>query len=74
MRIHTASNPSIDKVLSVELLHQRFDQPCPQDNVAFNIKALDKNNMLQTCAHVGRFEQGVVKPGEDVSLPTNMAP
>ena len=49
-----------------------MDQACPEDKVALNIKGLDRNNMPDTYAHAGRFEQGVVKPGEDVvSLPTH---
>ena len=70
---HTAPNPSTEKVLTARIHHQRMDQPCPEDNVESNIKVLDKNNMSQTYAHAGRYEQGVMKPGEDVSSPTNTA-
>ena len=72
--IHTASNPSTEKVLTVEMPHQRLDQVCPDDNVALHIKDLDKNNMRETHTHAGRLDRGVVKPGEDVvSLPTHTA-
>ena len=71
---HTASNPSSEKVLTVEMPHQRPDQACPDDNVALNIKDLDKHNMQETYAHARRSEHGIVKPGEDVvSLPTHTA-
>ena len=45
---HTAPSPCTGKVFSVEMLHQRLDQACPGDNVALNIKGLDKNNMPES--------------------------
>ena len=71
---HTASNPSTEKLLTVEMPHQRIDQACPDDKVALHFEDLDKNNMQETYAHARRSEQGIVKPGEDVvSLPTHTA-
>merc|ERR1719481_2101657 len=42
---HTASNPCVGKVFTVEMHHQRVDCANPGDNVGLNIKGLDKNNM-----------------------------
>merc|ERR1719224_267078 len=42
---HTAANPCIGKVFTVEMHHKRVDQAQPGDNVGLNIKGLDKNNM-----------------------------
>merc|ERR1719454_217249 len=42
---HTASNPCVGKVFTVEMHHQRAEQAKPGDNVGLNIKGLDKNNM-----------------------------
>ena len=47
---HTASNPSTEKVLTVEMPHQRPDQASPDDTVASNIKGQDKNNIPETRA------------------------
>ena len=46
-RTHTAPSPCTVKVLTFETHHQRFDQACPGDTVAMDIKRLDMNNMLQ---------------------------
>ena len=57
----------------MEMHHQRVEQACPDDNVALNIKSLDKND-ARDFALAGRLEQGVVKPvGEVVSLPIHTA-
>jgi len=42
---HTASNPCVGKVFTVEMHHQRAEQAKPGDNVGLNIKGLDKQNM-----------------------------
>merc|ERR1711861_26353 len=42
---HTASNPCVGKVFTVEMHHTRVDFANPGDNVGLNIKGLDKNNM-----------------------------
>jgi len=42
---HTAANPYVGKVFTVEMHHKRVDQANPGDNVGMNIKGLDKNNM-----------------------------
>merc|ERR1711972_263454 len=42
---HTASNPCVGKVFTVEMHHSRVDAANPGDNVGLNIKGLDKNNM-----------------------------
>ena len=42
---HTASNPCVGKVFTVEMHHQRVDFAGPGDNVGLNIKGLDKGNM-----------------------------
>ena len=55
--------------------HQRVDRACPGENVASDIKDVDKNDMPETGALVGRSEQGVVKSGEErASLPAHTAP
>ena len=55
--------------------HQRVDQACPGENVASDIKDVDKNDMPETDALVGRSEQGFVKSGEErASLPAHTAP
>merc|ERR1711998_809383 len=45
MPTHTASNPCVGKVFSVEMHHKRVEQAKPGDNVGMNIKGLEKNNM-----------------------------
>merc|ERR1712194_273312 len=42
---HTASNPCVGKVFTVEMHHMRVDFANPGDNVGLNIKGLDKHNM-----------------------------
>merc|ERR1712005_71712 len=42
---HTASNPCVGKVFTVEMHHQRAEQAKPGDNVGLNIKGLDEQNM-----------------------------
>merc|ERR1712226_1394831 len=42
---HTASNPCVGKVFTVEMHHQRAEQAKPGDNVGLNIKGHDKQNM-----------------------------
>merc|ERR1711990_860071 len=42
---HTAVNPCIGKVFSVEMHHKRVDEAKPGDNVGMNVKNLDKANM-----------------------------
>merc|ERR1711966_412400 len=42
---HTAANPCVGKVFTVEMHHSRVDFANPGDNVGLNIKGLDKNNM-----------------------------
>merc|ERR1719464_2535845 len=75
---HTASNPCIGKVFTVEMHHQRAEQAKPGDNVGLNIKGLDKQNMPRsgdvmvykkdkTLAEVGQFSaqiQTLDIPGE----------
>merc|ERR1712127_999401 len=48
MPTHTASNPCIGKVFTVEMHHKRVDQAAPGDNVGMNIKGLEKLNMPHT--------------------------
>eukprot|EP00879_Flechtneria_rotunda_P000039 GHRR01000067.1.p1 GENE.GHRR01000067.1~~GHRR01000067.1.p1 ORF type:complete len:464 (+),score=169.05 GHRR01000067.1:193-1584(+) len=45
---HTAANPCIGKVFTVEMHHKRVDKAGPGDNVGMNIKGLDKGNMPRT--------------------------
>lgn len=45
---HTAANPCVGKVFTVEMHHKRVDKALPGDNVGMNIKGLDKNNMPRT--------------------------
>lgn len=45
MPSHTDSNPCEGKVFTVEMHHKKVEQAVPGDNVGFNIKGLDKNNM-----------------------------
>jgi len=42
---HTAANPCLGKVFTVEMHHKRVDEAGPGDNVGMNIKNLDKQNM-----------------------------
>merc|ERR1719355_234198 len=42
---HTASNPCVGKVFTVEMHHTRVEAANPGDNVGLNVKNLDKNNM-----------------------------
>jgi len=42
---HTAANPCIGKVFTVEMHHKRVDEAQPGDNVGMNVKNLDKQNM-----------------------------
>ena len=42
---HTASNLCTAKVFTVEMHHQCVDKACPGDNVGFDIKGLDMNNV-----------------------------
>merc|ERR1719326_1955441 len=42
---HTASNPCVGKIFTVEMHHKRADDAKPGDNVGLNIKGLDKQNM-----------------------------
>jgi elongation factor 1-alpha len=48
MPTHTASNPCIGKVFTVEMHHKRVEQAAPGDNVGMNIKGLEKLNMPHT--------------------------
>lgn len=48
MPTHTAANPCIGKVFSVEMHHKRVDKAGPGDNVGMNIKNLEKGNMPRT--------------------------
>lgn len=45
---HTAANPCVGKVFTVEMHHKRVDKAGPGDNVGMNIKGLDKGNMPRT--------------------------
>jgi translation elongation factor EF-1alpha len=45
---HTAANPCIGKVFTVEMHHKRVEKAGPGDNVGMNIKGLDKGNMPRT--------------------------
>merc|ERR1711966_207724 len=45
---HTAANPCVGKVFTVEMHHKRVDEAGPGDNVGMNIKGLDKLNMPHT--------------------------
>jgi hypothetical protein len=42
---HTAANPCVGKVFTVEMHHKRVEKAGPGDNVGMNIKGLDKGNM-----------------------------
>jgi len=42
---HTAANPCVGKVFTVEMHLKRVEQGNPGDNIGMNIKNLDKNNM-----------------------------
>merc|ERR1712070_802424 len=42
---HTAANPCVGKVFTVEMHHKRVDEAKPGDNVGMNVKNLDKQNM-----------------------------
>eukprot|EP00973_Karenia_brevis_P063876 8879090-Karenia_brevis.AAC.1 len=58
---HTTSNPCSGKVFTVEMHHQRVEQPLP-------IKGLDKNSLLRS----GDVMIYYVESGkEDVLLPTH---
>ena len=58
-----------------DLETERIINVCPGDTVASDIRDLDKKDMPETDALVGRSEQGVVMPGEKrASLPTRTAP
>merc|ERR1711966_468727 len=48
MPTHTASNPCVGKVFTVEMHHKRVDEAKPGDNVGMNIKGLEKLNMPHT--------------------------
>ena len=48
MPSHTASNPCVGKIFSVEMHHKRVEQALPGDNVGMNVKNLDKSNMPKT--------------------------
>lgn len=48
MPTHTAANPCVGKVFTVEMHHKRVDKAGPGDNVGMNIKGLDKANMPRT--------------------------
>jgi elongation factor 1-alpha len=45
---HTAANPCVGKVFTVEMHHKRVEKAEPGDNVGMNIKGLEKNNMPRT--------------------------
>ena len=51
---HRAPSPCTGEVSIAETHYQRVDQACPDDNVALNVKGLDKNNMLDTATLAGR--------------------
>ena len=58
-----------------DLETERIINVCPGDTVASDIRDLDKKDMPETDALVGRSEQGVVMPAEKrASLPTRTAP
>jgi elongation factor 1-alpha len=48
---HTAANPCVGKVFSLEMHHKRVDRANPGDNVGMNIKNLPKTN-LPRCGDV----------------------
>jgi elongation factor 1-alpha len=48
MPTHTAANPCVGKVFTVEMHHKRVEAANPGDNVGMNIKGLDKLNMPHT--------------------------
>jgi elongation factor 1-alpha len=48
MPTHTASNPCVGKIFTVEMHHKRVEKATPGDNVGLNIKGLDKLNMPHT--------------------------
>ena len=48
MPTHTASNPCVGKIFTVEMHHKRVEAATPGDNVGMNIKGLDKLNMPHT--------------------------
>ncbi|KAL1915137.1 uncharacterized protein VTP21DRAFT_7618 [Calcarisporiella thermophila] len=45
---HTAANPCVGKVFTIEMHHKRFEKAHTGDNVGMNVKNLDKNNMPRT--------------------------
>lgn len=62
---HTAANPCIGKVFTVEMHHKRVDSAGPGDNVGMNIKGLDKGNMPRTGDVMILKSDGTLKPVAD---------
>jgi len=62
---HTAANPCIGKVFTVEMHHKRVEKAGPGDNVGMNIKGLDKGNMPRTGDVMILKSDGSLKPVQD---------
>ncbi|GAB4823778.1 hypothetical protein N2152v2_010825 [Parachlorella kessleri] len=62
---HTAANPCIGKVFTVEMHHKRVDKAGPGDNVGMNVKGLDKGNMPRTGDVMILKSDGTLKPVKD---------
>ncbi|KXN73350.1 EF-1 alpha-like protein, partial [Conidiobolus coronatus NRRL 28638] len=45
---HTAANPCVGKVFTIEMHHKRYEKAVTGDNIGMNVKNLDKNNMPRT--------------------------
>jgi elongation factor 1-alpha len=62
---HTAANPCIGKVFTVEMHHKRVEKAGPGDNVGMNIKGLDKGNMPRTGDVMILKSDATLKPAAD---------
>merc|ERR1712048_1158536 len=59
---HTAANPCLGKVFTVEMHHKRVDEAGPGDNVGMNIKGLTKENMPRVGDVMIYKSDGTLKP------------
>jgi len=62
---HTAANPCVGKVFTVEMHHKRVEKAGPGDNVGMNIKGLDKGNMPRTGDVMILKSDSTLKPVKD---------
>ena len=62
---HTASNPCVGKVFTVEMHHKRVEKAHPGDNVGMNIKGLDKINMPRVGDVMVYKKDGTLKAVKD---------